>query len=87
MGPALQWYFLLGRAHVPCREAVVVGRRAGGSPPYALHGGARKRGVGDAAPYGWVTSSAVGRADVGIGPYDFYFLARKKAPRRGCLSA
>ena len=55
---------------MPCREAVVVGRRAGGSPPYALHEGARKRGVGDAAPYGWVTSSAVGRDDVGIVPYE-----------------
>ncbi len=57
----------------------------GGSPPYALHEGARKRGVGDAAPYGWVTSSAVGRADVGIGPYDFYFLARKKSTPPGVL--
>ena len=38
-----------------------------------------------AAPYGWVTSSAVGRADVGIGPYDFYFLARKKSTPPGVL--
>ena len=32
-------------------------------------GGGAKRAVGDAGPYGCVTRSADGRADVGIGPY------------------
>ena len=30
---------------------------------------AARRGVGDAAPYGSVIDGAVGRGDVGIGPY------------------
>ena len=32
--------------------------------------GAAKRGVEDAAPYGCIIDGAVGRADVGIGPYE-----------------
>ena len=37
-----------------------------------LHGVRCKRAVGDAGPYGCVTRSADGRADVGIGPYEVF---------------
>ncbi len=69
MGPALQWFIFCRAGPVcPAESAVVMGRRAGGSPPYAGHDSAAeratarvaptdskkcgKRGVGDAAPYG-----------------------------------
>ena len=42
-----------------------------------------ERGVGDAAPYGSVIDGAVGRADVGIGPYGEHCMKRGMAGRCG----
>ena len=47
-----------------------LGGRGRPPPLRSVTRGAAKRGVEDAAPYGCIIDGAVGRADVGIGPYE-----------------
>ena len=60
MGPALQPYIFVGQG--PCALPGVrhkAGRRGEGTPPYGGTRSMAKRGVEDAAPYGWGTRATV----------------------------